>query len=151
MAGKTLFDKIWDAHAVESPTQEAARLEALREAAADDSDGLLGERQEMLYIDLHLIHEVTSPQAFEGLRMAGRPVRRPGQTLATVDHNIPTIGRDLPNPDPLSHQQIEVLRKNCEEFGVTLFDMFDPRQGIVHIIGPEQGFTQPGHDNRLRR
>ena len=144
MSAQTLFDKIWDAHVVSSPIQDAARREALAESGVDEQGGTLGERQEMLYIDLHLIHEVTSPQAFEGLREAGRAVRRPDLTLATVDHNVPTIRRDEPNPDPLSAQQIEVLRENTEEFGVTLYDIFDPRQGIVHIIGPEQGFTQPG-------
>ncbi len=144
MSGKTLFEKIWDAHVVHSPLQDEARRKALSEGGMTDYEELLQERQEMLYIDLHLIHEVTSPQAFEGLRQAGRRVRRPDLTLATVDHNVPTIGRNLPNPDPLSARQIEVLRKNTEEFGVTLYDIHDPRQGIVHIIGPEQGFTQPG-------
>ncbi len=144
MSGRTLFDKIWDSHVVHSPTQEAARIDALTDGGMNNHHEILGERQEMLYIDLHLIHEVTSPQAFEGLRQAGRQVRRPDLTLATVDHNVPTIGRELPNPDPLSAAQIEMLRKNTEEFGVTLYDIHDPRQGIVHIIGPEQGFTQPG-------
>jgi 3-isopropylmalate/(R)-2-methylmalate dehydratase large subunit len=105
---------------------------------------LLAKRQELIYIDLHLIHEVTSPQAFEGLRQAGRPVRRPDRTLGTVDHNVPTIDRQLPNPDPLSANQISVMQTNSRDFGVTLYDIFDTRQGIVHIIGPEQGFTQPG-------
>ena len=105
---------------------------------------MLGERQVLLYVDLHLIHEVTSPQAFEGLRQAGRSVRRPDLTLGTVDHNVPTIGRELPNPDPLSAKQIEVMQTNTQDCGVTLYDIFDERQGIVHIIGPEQGFTQPG-------
>ncbi len=141
---KTLFEKIWEEHVVDSPRQEAARLEALAEAGLTDHGELLGEHQDLIYIDLHLIHEVTSPQAFEGLRRARRTVRRPELTLGTVDHNVPTIGRDLPNPDPLSGQQIELMRRNAEEFGVTLYDMFDVRQGIVHIIGPEQGFTQPG-------
>ena len=144
MSGKTLFDKIWEAHVVPSPEQHAARREALAEAGMAGHDEMLQNRQEMLYIDLHLIHEVTSPQAFEGLRQAGRKVRRPDLTLATVDHNVPTIGRELPNPDPLSAKQIEVLRRNTEEFGITLYDILDPRQGIVHIIGPEQGYTQPG-------
>ena len=144
MSGQTLLDKIWDSHVVHSPTQHAARVDALTEDGMTDHKELLGERQEMLYIDLHLIHEVTSPQAFEGLRQGGRSVRRPDLTLATVDHNVPTIDRELPNPDALSATQIDVLRRNTEEFGVTLFDIFDPRQGIVHIIGPEQGFTQPG-------
>jgi len=119
---KTLSEKIWEQHLVR------------REEGQPD----------LLYVDLHLVHEVTSPQAFESLRMSGRKVRRPDLTMSTVDHNIPTIGRDLPNPDPLSQQQIETLRANCKEFGIELYDMFDLRQGIVHIIGPEQGFTQPG-------
>jgi 3-isopropylmalate/(R)-2-methylmalate dehydratase large subunit len=144
MSGKTLFDKIWEAHVVPSPEQHAARQQALAEAGLADHEELLQDRQEMLYIDLHLIHEVTSPQAFEGLRQAGHEVRRPDLTLATVDHNVPTIGRELPNPDPLSAAQIEVLRRNTKEFGITLYDILDPRQGIVHIIGPEQGYTQPG-------
>jgi 3-isopropylmalate/(R)-2-methylmalate dehydratase large subunit len=144
MSGKTMFEKIWDAHVVPSPEQHAARQEALAEAGMADHEELLQNRQEMLYIDLHLIHEVTSPQAFEGLRQTGRDVRRPDLTLATVDHNVPTIGRELPNPDPLSAKQIDVLRRNTEEFGITLYDILDPRQGIVHIIGPEQGYTQPG-------
>jgi 3-isopropylmalate/(R)-2-methylmalate dehydratase large subunit len=142
MSGRTLFDKIWDSHVVHSPMQESARHAALTESGVADQE--FGKRQEMLYIDLHLVHEVTSPQAFEGLRQAGRQVRRPDLTLATVDHNVPTVDRELPNPDPLSATQIETLRKNTEEFGVTLYDIHDPRQGIVHIIGPEQGFTQPG-------
>ncbi|MGB7860372.1 MAG: 3-isopropylmalate dehydratase large subunit [Acidimicrobiia bacterium] len=144
MSGRTLFDKIWDTHVVHSPLQHQARVDALHQSGADPNLVQAAERQEMLYIDLHLIHEVTSPQAFAGLRQAGRPVRRPDQTLATVDHNVPTVGRDLPNPDPLSAKQIEVMRQNAEEFGITLYDIFDARQGIVHIIGPEQGFTQPG-------
>lgn len=144
MSGRTLFEKIWDAHVVPSPSQDEARRKALAESGLGDEDDLLRERQELLYIDLHLIHEVTSPQAFEGLRQANRPVRRPDLTLATVDHNVPTIGRELPNPDPLSAKQIEVLRKNTRDFGIELYDILDPRQGIVHIIGPEQGYTQPG-------
>ena len=131
MSGRTLFDKIWDSHVVHSPNQAAARIDALTAGGMDDDLEILGERQEMLYIDLHLVHEVTSPQAFEGLRQAGRQVRRPDLTLATVDHNVPTIDRELPNPDPLSATQIETLRKNTEEFGVTLYDIHDPRQGIV--------------------
>ncbi len=119
---RTVIQKIWDNHVVHS------------EAGKPD----------LLYIDLHLVHEVTSPQAFEGLRLAGRPVRRPDLTLATVDHNVPTLGRDQPWTDPLSVQQVEVLRKNCEEFGVPLYGVGDIRQGIVHVIGPEQGLTQPG-------
>jgi len=119
---KTITEKIWEQHLV-------------RQAAG---------QPDLLYIDLHLVHEVTSPQAFESLRINGRTVRRPDLTVSTVDHNVPTTDRTLPNPDPLSAQQIEVLRKNCAEFGITLFDVFDPRQGIVHVIGPEQGLTQPG-------
>jgi 3-isopropylmalate/(R)-2-methylmalate dehydratase large subunit len=118
----TTSQKIWDNHLVR------------REAGKPD----------LLYIDLHLVHEVTSPQAFESLRLAGRPVRRPELTLATVDHNVPTIDRDKPWTDPLSVQQVEVLRKNCEEFGIPLYGVTDVRQGIVHVIGPEQGLTQPG-------
>ncbi len=101
-------------------------------------------KPDLLYIDLHLVHEVTSPQAFEGLRLAGRTVRRPELTVATPDHNVPTRDRDLPWSDPLSIQQVEMLRENCKEFGVQMFDVRDARQGIVHIIGPEQGLTQPG-------
>ncbi|HYM15805.1 MAG TPA: 3-isopropylmalate dehydratase large subunit [Dehalococcoidia bacterium] len=103
-----------------------------------------GVKPDLLYIDLHLVHEVTSAQAFEGLRLAGRRVRRPDLTLATVDHNIPTAGRDQPWTDPLSVQQVDTLKANCEEFGVPMFGVRDVRQGIVHIIGPEQGLTQPG-------
>ena len=143
MSGRTLYEKIWDNHVVDSPLQEAARNEALGQTDSP-TDSLTGERQALLYVDLHLIHEVTSPQAFEGLRQAGRAVRRPDLTLGTVDHNVPTIGRDLPNPDPLSARQIEVMQENAREFGVDLYDIHDSRQGIVHIIGPEQGFTQPG-------
>jgi 3-isopropylmalate/(R)-2-methylmalate dehydratase large subunit len=119
---RTLSEKVWESHVV-------AREEG---------------KPDLLYIDLHLVHEVTSPQAFEGLRLSGRRVRRPDLTLATVDHNVPTVDRDLLWPDPLSVQQVEALRKNCEEFGVPLFGIDDIRQGIVHIIGPEQGLTQPG-------
>jgi 3-isopropylmalate/(R)-2-methylmalate dehydratase large subunit len=99
---------------------------------------------DLMYVDLHLVHEVTSPQAFDGLRLAGRPVRRPDLTIATMDHNVPTTGLDRPIEDPISARQIEVLAANCAEFGVSLFPMGDRRQGIVHIIGPEQGLTQPG-------
>ena len=135
---RTLSEKIWDAHVVESPLADAARREALG-AEAD-----AGPQADLLYIDLHLVHEVTSPQAFEGLRLSGRTVRRPDLTLATVDHNVPTIGRDQPNPDPLSATQIQVMSDNCREFGLELYGIFDTRQGIVHVIGPEQGVTQPG-------
>jgi 3-isopropylmalate/(R)-2-methylmalate dehydratase large subunit len=118
---RTLVDKIFDAHVV-----------------ADD-DG-----QALLYVDLHLVHEVTSPQAFEGLRLADRPVRRPELTLATMDHNVPTTDRSQPVADELSAAQIEALRRNCDEFGIRLFDLHSRRQGIVHMIGPELGVTQPG-------
>ncbi len=119
---RTLFQKIWDDHVVHE-----------REGG-----------QVILYIDLQLVHEVTSPQAFEGLRMANRKVRRPERTVATPDHNVPTTDRSLPIADPISRQQVEKLRENCEEFGIRLYDIQDPRQGIVHVIGPELGFTQPG-------
>jgi 3-isopropylmalate/(R)-2-methylmalate dehydratase large subunit len=119
---RTLFDKIWDAHVV-----------------ADNGDGTA-----LLYIDRHLVHEVTSPQAFEGLREAGRTVRRPELTLAVADHNVPTTDRSAGIADVESRIQVETLTANCKEFGINLFEMDDPRQGIVHIVGPEQGFTQPG-------
>ncbi len=118
--GRTLFDKVWDSHLVQR------------------DEGL----PELLYIDLHLVHEVTSPQAFEGLRLAGRAVRRPDLTLATMDHNVVT-GDDTPM-DELSAQQLEALRVNCEEFGVPLYATGSGREGIVHVIGPELGVTQPG-------
>jgi len=120
---RTLFEKIWDAHLVR------------------DGDG---KGPPTIYIDLHLVHEVTSPQAFEGLRLAGRTVRRPDRTLATVDHNVPTTGRDRPIEDLLSRQQVETLERNCAEFAVPLYSINSPRQGIVHVIGPELGVTQPG-------
>jgi len=120
--GKTLFEKIWDRHLV---------------ASIDESTNLI-------FIDLHLVHEVTSPQAFDSLRLTGRKVKHPEMTLATVDHGVPTSNRLLGIKDPLSKIQIEALENNCEEFGVTLFGINDPRQGIVHVIGPEQGITQPG-------
>jgi len=120
---RTLFEKIWDAHAVVHPKGEPAAL----------------------YIDLHLVHEVTSPQAFEGLRAAKRKVRRPELTVATIDHNVPTIAADRVRiRDPISAKQIETLRGNCTEFGVRLFDIGSVEQGIVHVIGPEMGLTQPG-------
>ena len=122
MKPRTLFEKIWDDHVVHK-----------------QEDGTC-----LIYIDRHLVHEVTSPQAFEGLRMAGRGVRRVQNTLAVMDHNVPTTDRSLPIEQEDSRIQIETLRENCEEFGVTLFDLTDTRQGIVHIIGPEQGFTLPG-------
>ena len=122
MAAKTLFEKIWEAHVVAQPAG----------------------RSPILYIDLHLVHEVTSPQAFDGLRAAGRPVRQPARTVATVDHNIPTEPRGTPITDLIAAKQIAALQKNCKEFGVRLFDMDSPEQGIVHVIGPELGITQPG-------
>ncbi|HSS21600.1 MAG TPA: 3-isopropylmalate dehydratase large subunit [Pyrinomonadaceae bacterium] len=119
---RTLFEKLWDAHVVRQPADQPA----------------------LLYIDLHLVHEVTSPQAFDGLRVANRRVRRPDLTIATVDHNVPTTDRSLPNPDPIGAKQIETLQRNCREFGIQLFDIDSPEQGIVHVIGPELGLTQPG-------
>src|SRR4051812_30805267 len=121
MPGKTLFEKIWDAHVV-------------REANGTT----------LLYIDRHLVHEVTSPQAFEGLRAAGRRPRRPATILAVPDHNVPTTDRRLPIADAVSATQIRTLEENCKEYGITLFGMNDIRQGVVHIIGPEQGYTLPG-------
>jgi 3-isopropylmalate/(R)-2-methylmalate dehydratase large subunit len=120
--GETLAEKLWNSHVVR--------------AAKGEPD--------LLFIDLHLIHEVTSPQAFEGLRLAGRDVRRPDLTLATEDHNIPTLDVDKPIADPVSRTQVETLRRNCEEFGVRLHPLGDLDQGIVHIIGPQLGLTQPG-------
>ncbi|MGB6043383.1 MAG: 3-isopropylmalate dehydratase large subunit [Pirellulales bacterium] len=119
---RTLFEKIWDQHVVH------------------DEPG----RQTLLYIDLHLVHEVTSPQAFEGLRLANRKVRRPDLTVATPDHNVPTTDRTLPIVDLISRKQVDTLRENCREFGIKLYDLNDAEQGIVHIIGPELGLTQPG-------
>ena len=119
---RTLFDKLWDAHVVRAPEGEPA----------------------LLYIDLHLVHEVTSPQAFDGLRAAGRGVRRPALTVATVDHNVPTTDRSRPIADETAARQIEALRRNCAEFGVRLYDIHAAEQGIVHVIGPELGLTQPG-------
>ncbi|HKV56212.1 MAG TPA: 3-isopropylmalate dehydratase large subunit [Candidatus Binataceae bacterium] len=122
MAPQTLFEKIWDAHLVhEAPGQPA-----------------------LLYVDLHLVHEVTSPQAFEGLAKAGRKVRCPDRTFATMDHNVPTTDRSLPITDPDSKLQIEMMRKNCAQFGVRLYDLGTREQGIVHVIGPELGLSQPG-------
>src|ERR1700716_2903430 len=120
--GRTLAEKVWEAHVVHRAEGEP----------------------DLLYIDLHLVHEVTSPQAFEGLRLAGRPVRRPDLTIATEDHNVPTVDIDKPIADPVSRIQVETLRRNCEEFGVRLHPMGDAEQGIVHIIGPQLGLTQPG-------
>jgi len=119
---RTLFDKIWDEHVVCVPSGQLP----------------------IIYIDLHLVHEVTSPQAFEGLRAAGRKVRQPQRTVATVDHNVPTEPRGTPISDPIAARQIQALQKNCTEFGIPLFDMDSPEQGIVHVIGPELGLTQPG-------
>src|SRR3954452_13808050 len=118
--GKKLFDRVWESHLVQ--------LEA----------GL----PELLYVDLHLVHEVTSPQAFEGLRISGRRVRRPDLTYATMDHNVPTIDRHIIN-DQVSKKQIETLEQNCREFGIELADIDHPDQGIVHVIGPQLGLTQP--------
>src|SRR5574342_827217 len=122
MAGQTLFDKIWDSHVVRA-----------------EPDGTT-----LLYIDRQLVHEVTSPQAFEGLKLTSRRPRRPGATLAVPDHNVPTTDRRLGIADQVSAVQIQTLEDNCNEFGITLFGMNDVRQGIVHVIGPEQGFTLPG-------
>ena len=119
---KTMFEKIWDAHVVRQTQGQPA----------------------LLYVDLHLVHEVTSPQAFEGLRLTGRTVRRPDLTVATMDHNVPTTSRALPILDQISRKQMEALAENCREFGVTLYDIHSKWQGIVHVIGPELGLTQPG-------
>ena len=120
--GRTLAEKVWDAHVVKRVDGEP----------------------DLLYIDLHLVHEVTSPQAFDGLRASGRRVRRPDLTLATEDHNVPTLGIDLPIADAVSREQVDTLRRNCAEFGIRLHRMGDAEQGIVHIIGPQLGLTQPG-------
>src|SRR5881409_3741172 len=117
---KTLLDRVWESHVVRR------------------ADGV----PDLLYVDLHLIHEVTSPQAFEGLRLAGRTVRRPDLSVATMDHNVPT--EDGPVTDPLARRQLDALRQNCEEFGVPLYATGSGREGIVHVIGPELGITQPG-------
>ncbi len=121
-APRTLSEKIWDAHVVHTIEGEP----------------------DILFIDLHLVHEVTSPQAFDGLRLAGRGVRRPDLTIATADHNVPTVDIDKPVADPISAQQLKVLDDNTAEYGITCYPMGDANQGIVHIIGPEQGWTQPG-------
>ena len=120
--GRTLSEKVWDEHVVRSVDGEP----------------------DLLFIDLHLIHEVTSPQAFDGLRLAGRRVRRPDLTIATEDHNVPTVDWDKPIADPVSRTQVETLRRNCEEFGVRLHPLGDVEQGIVHVVGPQLGLTQPG-------
>src|SRR4249919_1500998 len=119
---RTLSEKVWERHVVHRAEGEP----------------------DVLYIDLHLVHEVTSPQAFDGLRMNGRTVRRPELTVATEDHNVPTADIDQPIADPVSRKQIDVLRANCADFGITEYPMGSPGQGIVHVIGPEQGLTQPG-------
>ena len=119
---RTLSEKVWERHVVHRAEGEP----------------------DVLYIDLHLVHEVTSPQAFDGLRLNGRTVRRPDLTLATMDHNVPTTDLAQPVADPISAKQMDVLRSNCEEFGITLYARGDRDQGIVHVIGPEQGLTQPG-------
>ncbi len=120
--GKTLFDKVWDSH-----------------VAHNVKDG-----PQVVYIDRHYIHEVTSPQAFNGLRNRGIPIFRPEQTIATADHNVPTKDQHLPIKDALSKHQVDTLIKNCDEFGVELYALGHPFQGIVHVIGPELGITQPG-------
>src|SRR5882757_6876821 len=124
---RTMAEKVWADHVVVAGPGEGAAREP-----------------DLIYIDLHLIHEVTSPQAFDGLRLAGRPLRRPDLTIATEDHNVPTIDIDKPIADPISRTQVETLRRNCEEFGIRLHSMGDAEQGIVHIIGPQLGLTQPG-------
>jgi 3-isopropylmalate/(R)-2-methylmalate dehydratase large subunit len=121
--GRTLAEKVWDLHLVRKGE---------------------GQEPDLLYIDLHLVHEVTSPQAFDGLRLAGRPVRRTDLTIATEDHNVPTLDVLAPIADPVSRTQVETLRRNCEEFGVELYPMNHAEQGIVHVIGPQLGLTQPG-------
>ena len=120
--GRTLAEKVWDAHVVRRAEGEP----------------------DLLYIDLHLIHEVTSPQAFDGLRATGRTVRRPDLTLATEDHNVPTLDIDKPIADPISRAQVDALRANCAEFGVPIRPLGDADQGIVHVVGPQLGLTQPG-------
>jgi 3-isopropylmalate/(R)-2-methylmalate dehydratase large subunit len=122
MTARTLFEKLWDSHLVHQ------------------NDGGLA----LLYVDLHLVHEVTSPQAFEGLRLAGRRVRRPDLTIATVDHNVPTDDRTLPIADAIARRQVELLIENARAYGIELYDLHSPQQGIVHVIGPELGVTQPG-------
>jgi 3-isopropylmalate/(R)-2-methylmalate dehydratase large subunit len=124
---RTLAEKVWADHVV----------------VAGPGDGAARE-PDLIYIDLHLVHEVTSPQAFDGLRLAGRPVHRPDLTLATEDHNVPTVDIDKPIADPVSRIQVETLRRNCAEFGIRLHPMGDPEQGIVHVVGPQLGLTQPG-------
>ena len=141
---KTLSDKIWESHVINSPLQDVARRKALAESGLTEAEDSLAARAQLLYIDLHLVHEVTSAQAFEGLRLADRQVRRPDLTLATLDHNVPTQNRDQPWPDELSVRQAEAMETNVKDFSVPFFGVNDIRQGIVHVIGPEQGITQPG-------
>ncbi|GAA3670510.1 3-isopropylmalate dehydratase large subunit [Arthrobacter ginkgonis] len=126
-SARTLAEKVWDAHVVRKGEGEGA-----------------ARQPDLIYIDLHLVHEVTSPQAFEGLRLTGRPVRRLDLTIATEDHNTPTLDIDKPIADPTSRKQIETLRANCAEFGVRLHSLGDKEQGIVHVVGPQLGLTQPG-------
>ena len=123
---RTMAEKVWADHVVAHGTGEGA-----------------ARQPDLIYIDLHLVHEVTSPQAFDGLRLNGRAVRRPDLTIATEDHNVPTIDIDKPIADPVSRIQVETLRHNCAEFGIRLHPMGDIDQGIVHIIGPQLGLTQP--------
>jgi len=123
--GKTLYEKVWEHHLIEIDSKKSAG-------------------KNIIYIDLHLIHEVTSPQAFDGLRLSGRKVRKPELTYATMDHNVPTIHRDKPVKDPISAKQMQVLKNNCDEFKVTLYDLNSYDQGVIHVIGPELGLTQPG-------
>ncbi|MDQ3762886.1 MAG: 3-isopropylmalate dehydratase large subunit [Actinomycetota bacterium] len=129
--GCTLAAKVWNAHVV-------------RQGGSDPDGATDSATPDLLYIDLHLVHEVTSPQAFDGLRLAGRPVRRPDLTIATEDHNVPTTDVELPIADEVSRTQVETLRRNCAEFGVRLHPMGDAEQGIVHVVGPQLGLTQPG-------
>src|ERR1700746_2094554 len=122
MAAKTLFEKMWEEHLVNEKRPEPS----------------------LLYIDLHLIHEVTSPQAFAGLRDSGRKIRAPHRTYATMDHNVPTTNRSLPIADPDSKLQVETLRRNCEDFGIKLYDLGSREQGIIHVLGPELALTPRG-------
>ena len=128
--GKTLVEKIWQDHVIGMDSFPDKKTE-------------LGDK-DLLFIDLHLIHEVTSPQAFDGLRLNQRKVRNPERTFATMDHNVPTKDRDKPVQDPISAKQMQVLASNCEQFDITLFDLKSENQGIVHVIGPELGLTLPG-------
>ncbi|WP_298807130.1 aconitase family protein, partial [uncultured Gordonia sp.] len=125
---RTLAEKVWDDHVV----------------VHGEVDEAGNRNPDLIYIDLHLVHEVTSPQAFDGLRMAGRPLRRVDLTIATEDHNVPTVDIDKPIADEVSRLQVDTLRRNCEEFGVRLYRMGNREQGIVHVVGPQLGLTQPG-------